>query len=266
MIISKNIHILCSIIFFSFSCVYPENKIKEKTILADSYILIHLESNQRILEKNTKEVYPVASITKLITAILSKKFIKSDDSISVPNIAVVKNNYESKAGLKSKQKFSLSNLLHALIIPSGNDAARTLEHKINEKHNFRNESQKILQELKMKDSNFEEAVGTSSNSKSSSEDLIIILKYIAQNHSDLIEIMKLEKGIIKSFDGDRLEFDSRNKIHDYEGFQIYGKTGTTKKAGQCFAGFIQKGKERWLLVLLGSKDYVKDIKTMVKSI
>jgi D-alanyl-D-alanine carboxypeptidase len=52
----------------------------------------------------------------------------------------------------------------------------------------------------------------------------------------------------------------------YKDFRIFGKTGTTKLAGKCFAGFTVRGNEKWKIILLGSNNVFDDMKKMLDSI
>jgi len=53
---------------------------------------------------------------------------------------------------------------------------------------------------------------------------------------------------------------SRTPIHEIGGVKIFGKTGRTKSAGLCFAGFLQKEEALFQIVLLGSEDLEGDFR------
>ncbi|GIP33952.1 D-alanyl-D-alanine carboxypeptidase family protein [Paenibacillus sp. J2TS4] len=96
-----------------------------KEIQGEAAILMDQRTGKILFYKNDKErMYP-ASTTKILTALLALELGDMDEIVEVGEEAKPHPG-ESKAGLVQGQRLPLRDLLHALMLPSGNDAARTI--------------------------------------------------------------------------------------------------------------------------------------------
>jgi serine-type D-Ala-D-Ala carboxypeptidase (penicillin-binding protein 5/6) len=253
--------------FYCNTTVDSKPTIGLKEIKANSFMLVNINSGKVILEKNSNVLYPMASITKLGTALVSKsEGIFLDDYITAPASAIVRNDYESRAGLEEKREYRYIDLLHAMLIPSGNDAARTIAYKINKPNStFKNEIEKWILENHIQDFIFEEPVGTSSNSKTTAKALMKILELVKED-LDIYNILQKQKYTFSSKNNKEYTVITRTPISTWKDFKIFGKTGKTKKAGLCFAGFITKKTEIWKVAILGSDSLEEDLINIVEYI
>ncbi len=100
------------------------------TINAASAILVDQKTGRVLYEKNADEKHYPASMTKVLTALLSIEYIKPDEVITVGTEI----NYvpwdSSLAGLEVGESISGKNLIRGLIIPSGNEAANTVAYEV----------------------------------------------------------------------------------------------------------------------------------------
>jgi D-alanyl-D-alanine carboxypeptidase (penicillin-binding protein 5/6) len=100
-------------------------------LAAKAYLLYDYTSNQVLVNQNGDASMEPASLTKLMTAYLAFDAIKHgtitmEQKLSVPAAAVKYTSGESRMLLKSGQTVNVDELLHGLIVQSGNDAAITL--------------------------------------------------------------------------------------------------------------------------------------------
>ena len=98
-----------------------EKKMPE--IMASSYLAADILSNFVFAEKEELGIRPIASITKLITALISIEYINIEKEITIQDSMVVKT---SKPRLRSGQTYSVYDLLHPLLLESSNEAAEAL--------------------------------------------------------------------------------------------------------------------------------------------
>ncbi|MCB1143768.1 MAG: serine hydrolase [Leptospiraceae bacterium] len=263
-------HLFVYFVLFIFSCT-STSAVKAKKQLreveARSLLLVEYGTNKVLLEKQPNLILPMASITKLGTALVSRKEeISIDEYIPAPPSAIVRNDYESRAGLEEKKEYKYIDLLHAMLIPSGNDAARTIANRIETKNEpFKKLVRDWQKDNRIRDFDFQEPVGISSASKATAMELMNVLE-LAKKDEDIFNILKKEKYTFFSKSNKKYDIVTRNPIPEWKGFKIFGKTGRTKKAGQCFAGFVSKGNKLWKLAILGSSDLVGDIKLMIEYI
>ena len=93
-------------------------------ISAESYLVADAETGEVLLEKNADTVHPMASVSKLLTAIVSK------DHIDTRHQAVVSkdsyNTYGAEGELSTGEKILVSDLFYPLLMESSNDAAEVL--------------------------------------------------------------------------------------------------------------------------------------------
>lgn len=244
-------------IVFLFFCLLFSLRAEKVSFQSKAYLLADLNTEQYILKKNIHSNYPIASLAKLFTALISKKYFLEKEYLKVPDIKLIYYPIESKAGLKVGEEFRFRDLLSALLLPSGNDVARVLGHSLLERgYPFEDISKKFTNEQKLFSTKLYEPVGLSENTVSSASDLWKVLLFL---YSDplLYEILNQDTARILSKEKKPLVLKNRNPLPIYKQFSIYGKTGTTKKAGHCFAGFIRdrKNAERtYGIIFLGAKD------------
>jgi len=101
---------------------------KKPSLSAEGYLAADIQTGEIILEKNKSKQFPMASITKLMTALVSLETIDQSQVAIVPPEALVGEN-PSIRGLSEGEVISTSSLLYPLLLESSNDAAEALaEH------------------------------------------------------------------------------------------------------------------------------------------
>lgn len=226
---------------------------------AKSYILRNVKTGKLLLEKNPNLIYPMASLTKLGTALLVSKYLPPDTYIKVTNEIPITNNYESRADLKVGEEYKVADLYYGLLLPSGNDVARLFAKELETKgEEFKRIAESWRIENKIDDYQFEEPVGISSNSKTSARGMIKILDMIRQTKY-LYDVLQVKEYFLVSKLNYTTKVITRTPLHEFGKVKIFGKTGKTKSAGLCFAGFLQMDDGLFQIVLLGSEDLENDL-------
>lgn len=93
------------------------------TLLAGEAILLNADTGTILYEKNAETEVPMASTTKIMTALIAIQSGKLDQIITVGQDAVDQDQIGSSAGLHVGDRLSLKDLLYGLMLPSGDDAA-----------------------------------------------------------------------------------------------------------------------------------------------
>lgn len=96
-----------------------------ESLTARSVLMYDLTTNKILYQRDAKERRPMASLTKIMTAIIALENPKHDDKYYVPKEALVG---EDSMGVNAGQVFSRKELLYGLMLPSGNDAAEVLAY------------------------------------------------------------------------------------------------------------------------------------------
>lgn len=246
------------IILFFLNCasVQAMEDFKAKSILIEDR-----KSGKVIFKKNEKEIYPIASLTKLVTAVTASRIFENTDLIQIKKSHLPKNSLESKADLKAGKEYSFTEILHGLLIPSGNDAARGIEDAMLKRgKSFAEEAADFLKRENLSSTSIFEAVGLNPENRSNAEDLSRIAD-ITFGNPLLSEIMTKSEYRIKDTKGSTHLIRNRLKLNSYRDWTIYGKTGRTKKAGQGFAGIIEKNTKKYKIIFLGSENAEAEIKS-----
>ncbi len=224
---------------------------------ASGMLLLDIRSRQVLLSRNADEKRPMASLTKIMTALLVLEHRSLNEVAAIPKI--VADIHGSTIGVKTGEFFRVGDLLKALLIPSANDAAYSLAiadagsvSSFVEQMNLRAES------LGLRNTHFTNPAGLDSEEQFSTPRDLAWLTIAALRNSDFRRIVRTKEATIKTTTGQPFSLRNTNELlHENE--HVFGvKTGTTSKAGECLIVFFEEQNREYLLVLLGSKDRYTD--------
>ena len=126
--------------------------LETSSVFASSYIVIEQSTNKILEGYNYNESRSVASISKIMTAIVTIENIDINTIVKVPNN--INKVYGSSIYLKENEDISIEKLLYGLMLRSGNDAAITLAMSIsNSVEEFVLLMNKKAEELNLKNTN-----------------------------------------------------------------------------------------------------------------
>lgn len=261
-------------VLFTFFIIISPCLAENFQISSKEAVLYNLDTGKIIYEHNKDTKVPIASLTKLMTALVAtekiddlnaKVIIKKEDLQGLTKLNLV------TAGFTNGEIVTYRDLLAGLLLPSGADAAMTLMHNLSSTEEefigFMNEK---VKELNLQNTHFSNPIGLDDeNNYSSAYDISQIFKEVLKN-KDLKEIITSSK--YQTTDG-QLTFKStiqRNaKKYDLSVPYIQGgKTGTTTGAGLCLATIAKANGVNYMLVTTGatydkiSPHHLEDAKTI----
>ena len=253
MIFKGAIAILTVIFIFTceFTCVEAMPGVS-----AQAYIVIDAQSGRILKSHNENKRLPIASTTKIMTAILAIETIDDlNQRIEVPpECSGIEG---SSIYLRPKQMVSVIDLLYGTMLRSGNDAAETLSKFAgrNNPEGFISMMNKKAKELGALNTNFENANGLhDDNHYSTAYDLALISAYAMKNDT-FRKIVSTEKYKAESMNN---MFYNKNKVvYQYK----YGtgiKIGFTKAAGRCIVASAEKDGTEIIAVLLNDNNWFND--------
>lgn len=236
--------------------VIEKMEIRKPSLSAEGYLAADIKTGEIILAKNKAKQFPIASITKLMTALVSLETIDQSQIAIVPLEALAGENPSIK-GLSEGEVISTSSLLYPLLMESSNAAAKTLADHIGTK-DFVNYMNRKAVSINLSKTFFADSSGLSSRNISTPEDLFKLISYIFKNKKQILDITRkkeFEEGMKKWANGD--------KFSGLENF-LGGKTGYTDSAGKTFAGIFSlpsaELKQREIaIIILKSKDRDDDV-------
>lgn len=211
------------------------------TIPAKNVFLYDADNAYPLYEKNSDDHVPIASTTKIMTAILVIENYKLDQIVTVPSYAA--NIGGSLMHLHTGEKITVESLLYGLMLPSGNDAAYSLAsldpgYKEGNVQSFIDKMNNKAKMLGMDNTHYLCPAGLNDQAYSTAHDLAIITAYAIKN-STFRQIINTPTKTVSSIDNyyiHNLENTNRLVVPKealYLPFAIGGKTGNTDLAGHC---------------------------------
>jgi len=216
-----------------------------------------------LYQKNINEKIPIASLTKIMTAIVALENLNLDEIITISKQAAMIGGENGR--LSIGEKLSVRDLLHIMLIESSNDAAIALA---NETYNFVYLMNKKAEEIGLKETNFGDPSGINPSNYSTITDLAKLAKYSFTQKSLLWQILGTKEMEIYSQDEKiKHRLVNTNKLLGEIPQMIGGKTGLTDEAGGCMLTMnkIQNNTgEYFIAIVLGSNDREMEIKKLIE--
>lgn len=205
-----------------------------------SCILMDTKSGRVLYEKNVNEPRLIASITKIMTAILAIESGKMDDMVTVGE--EVLKMYGSNIYIELGEQMQLRDLVYGLMLRSGNDAAIVIATYVSgSEEEFVKKMNEKAKSLGMVNTMFNNCHGLDENTqnKSTAYDMALLSSYASKN-SIYMQIVGTKKYTVKTNKKTYL-WTNRNKLlFDYK-YTIGGKTGYTPSAGKTLVTNAKKG-------------------------
>ena len=209
------------------------------------------QSSQRVLfEKNSDMHLPMASTTKIVTALTVLEHARLDEVVCIPKEAVGVEG--SSIYLREGEHLTVRELLLGLMLRSGNDSAVALAlHVGGSVEAFADLMNETARKVGCKDSNFVNPHGLHAPDHYTSAHDLALLTCTALNNADFREIVSTKTAKISNegMSYDRILVNKNKLLNSYLGADGV-KTGYTKKAGRCFVGSATRNGMQVVVVVL----------------
>ena len=240
--------------------------VPEPEIDARAAALFDIGSGRFLFAKNVNKRLPIASITKLMTAIVILESIDLEQIFTVPAESINVDGFG--ADLYKGERLTGGDLFKMMLIKSSNDAALTLAaaaragginliEKMNQK----------AQDLSMYNTKFSDEAGLDDyNTFSTAADLVKLVLY-ADNHELILETLLEKSADISSANGvTKHHLINTNQLLGQIPDFIIGKTGYTDNAlgTMVLEAKISNGADRIISVILGSTDRFGETKKLIE--
>jgi D-alanyl-D-alanine carboxypeptidase len=240
----------------------PKSNYKKFNPLASASVIYDTGSGTNLLEKDISTPKPIASLAKLMTALVIMESHKPNEVVTVGKLPAL-GPEDQKLGLVEGEEITVGELLKAILIYSANDAANALA--IYDSGSVEDFSKKMNDKAKlwgMTNSNFDEPSGLSSKNTSTPKDLIKLASVLSTNQT-FKEITSTANSKIFNQDGKAYNLTTTNKILGSGGV-VGMKTGYTLDAGQCLITAVERNGRRIITVVLNSPDRFQENKNMIE--
>jgi len=229
-------------------------------VSARAATLYEPESGKFLYRKNSTKKLPMASTTKIMTAIVASENSSPEElCVIAPEAIGVEG---SSAYLKNGDVLSVEELLYALLLQSANDAAVALAYHISGSvEAFAELMNEKAVELSLSDTHFTNPHGLDDEEHyTTAEDLAIIASELLYDPI-LSKIVSTYKKTFITEDRQRTYVNHNKLLKLYDG-AIGIKTGFTKKSGRCLVGASDKDGLRFITVTLDAPNDWNDHKKL----
>ncbi|MBE5761090.1 MAG: D-alanyl-D-alanine carboxypeptidase [Clostridiales bacterium] len=221
-------------------------------------LLIENSTGNILYEENADKTVPIASITKVMTLLLTYEAIESGKISADDMITVSKNAADtsgSQAFLDEGSEYELSQLIKTVIIASANDSSVAIaEHIAGSESAFCELMNQRAQELSMENTVFKTCTGLPAQGQYSTAKDVSIMALELMKHEEYFTHSTTWMDELVHPGGRVTELVNTNRlVRFYEGADGL-KTGYSSEAGCCLCATAQRGDERMTVVLLGYKD------------
>ncbi|WP_141433384.1 D-alanyl-D-alanine carboxypeptidase family protein [Bacillus sp. 03113] len=223
---------------------------------AKSAILMDQKTGRILFEKDAYEKSRIASITKIMTAIIAIESGKMNDMVKVSEKAVQAEG--SSLYLIPGEKIKLKDLVYGLMLRSGNDAAVAIaEHVGGSLDGFVFLMNQKAAEIGMKKTHFANPHGLDDheNHYSTAYDMALLTKYAMINDVyRSIAGSKVYRAPHPTEEWDRVWKNKNRLLTEFYEYSTGGKTGYTKRAKRTLVSTAEKGDMKLIVVTLNDPD------------
>lgn len=230
---------------------------------AGSYLVADIDTGDVYAESGAHEERPIASVTKLMTALVANETISFDKKLSVPEGVLT--NPRDPAKTRPRQ-FVIGDLLYPLLMQSSNHVADILAQYYGTS-NFVAWMNTAARALGMEHTRFADPSGLSPENTSTAEDLFRLAAYIEHKKSFILRLTKTPDKTIVASDGSRYAVKNVNEPANKPPFDG-GKIGYTDEALDTMVSVVAlpgaNGTHRIAVIVLGSTDQSADTTHLAK--
>lgn len=229
-----------------------------------SVLMIDLDREKICYSKNQNERLPIASLTKIMTALVvieNTKDLDEEYTFTEDIISCMERAHASVAGFEAGERVSVRDMLYGIMLPSGGDAALGAANcTAGSEAEFVELMNRRAGSLGMKNTHFSDVTGLDdADNYSSAADMALLFAKALENDT-FFEIVTADRYLTRATEyhknGILLESTLNEPMKEYslDTKILGGKTGYTTGAGLCLASYAELEGSRYILVTLGAGD------------
>jgi poly-gamma-glutamate synthesis protein (capsule biosynthesis protein) len=240
------------------------------SLQSKAFLIKDLDTGEHLLKFNETSKFPIASVSKLVTAMVALDNLRQDELVTISKKAI--STYGTQGDLVAGEKFKVIDLINALLLVSSNDTAEALAEHLGRDRFLMLMNDKV-KSLQMLDTSFKDPSGLSKGNISTPEDLSRLIAHIENYRQDILTITKKKSHQVSASPLNRKHnwFNINRLIRDNNSYYLGGKDGFTGDALMTFTGafsipFTEFDYKRFSIALLRSSDRNTDIKKIIDKI
>ncbi|MDD3694245.1 MAG: serine hydrolase [Candidatus Pacebacteria bacterium] len=208
-----------------------QHKEELSSLSAQSFLIGDLDTGEIIFEKKSNTIFPIASVTKFMTALTAIETLGPNElaTITKEKVAVPGGN---RAQFVIGDTLTIRELIYPLLLVSANDAGEIIAQQHN--HDiFMSNMNQYAKRIGMEQSFFEDPTGLSNKNTSTAQDLFKMMIFVKEQNPEIIEVSRLNFKRIGKY-----LWQNINKAAAFPGF-FGGKTGFTSAAKYTSIGYYK---------------------------
>lgn len=221
-------------------------------VTASAYLVKDLKTGAIAAEYGQDRLLPIASLTKLVTAIVARKLIPSDTEITItPRIMET---YGNTAEFRAGETLTAGDMLYPLLLVSSNDAAEAYAQSYG-RAKFIQAMNDFVQSIGAYRTTFADPSGLSPQNESTADDLATIVGWIRAHDPGILAVTAMKSRSVRGHTW-------VNPTHFLSwSYYLGGKNGYTDEADRTAISLFALGPSRdpYIVVLLGSSDRDADV-------
>lgn len=253
-------------------------KISDVKVRGRAAYVWDVQNKRALYSKNEADALPLASITKLMTALLAHELINGNEKAVVSTRALEQ---EGSSGLMPGENITIEELNKLALVSSSNDAAYALAANVGQLLGDKDPASQFVKgmnikadELKLKTLNFKNTTGldfspSEAGAVGSAKDISLLMEYILKTYPEILTPTTKATGRAYSSDGTYHDLENTNEITYAIPNLLGSKTGYTDLAGGNLTIAFDAGMNRQIIVtVLGStrEERFSDVLRLVKAV
>lgn len=206
-------------------------------VSAEAYLVKNLVTGQVYSSYNIRKVFPIASLTKIITAIVAMENMPADKKVLITK-EILDSGYGEAGNLKEGDIFTVSELLYPLLLVSSNDAAEALAVSYGYSV-FIAKMNAFASGLGMSATSFRDASGISSGNISNASDLFLLAQYLYLKDKPLLALTRTKTMTLASTTEHAAHTFNTINPFPFDPNFLGGKTGRTNEAKESMISLFR---------------------------
>jgi len=239
------------------------NEFDGAIVAGTSAFVWDVTAQRALFNKDADEQLPIASITKLMTALVAYELLNADDRVNITTKAIRE---LGDSGFRDGESFTFKDLLDLTLISSSNDGAVALSEAAGSSVELDEAPLSVFlramnikaEELGLTQTYFESVTGLDlseheAGAYSSARDVAFLMEHIITHYPDVLALTKIDMTTVNNEDGEYHLVKNTNEIVNEIDGLIASKTGYTELAGGNLVVAFEAGFNRPIIVVvLGS--------------
>ena len=227
---------------------------------AQIVVIRYLNNPYAVYEMNSDSRWPIASITKLMTAVIALENVDQNKKITLTADIISKQDNYSE--LKKGGIYTVKDLIKAMMMISSNNAADAIARDFGEENFIALMNQKA-RGLSMFNTQYFDPTGLTVNNQSTPNDLIKLITYIYNNYPDLLKMTRTRKDYVTDLNSDRrITLTNIDDFAGQVGF-IGGKTGYIDQSQGNLISLFKESNGPVVFVVMGSQNRFGDTQKLL---